>query len=117
MPEPPPPPADSVSSWAGSITRLIRDLGVSTVILGVMGFGVWQALSWVGATVVAPVVERHLRYLDKHENQLDTQIEVLKDIKGGQQDVLGSVKANQEYIINNSEALRIMLDKHKEQKP
>lgn len=48
-----------------------RDLGLTALIVSGIGVGVWRVVSWCGPNVVKPIVERHLRWLDKFEQTND----------------------------------------------
>lgn len=44
---------------------LIQNFGLAVACLIALGLGTWRALKWVGANVLKPMADRHIRFIDE----------------------------------------------------
>ena len=62
--------------------QIAQSFGLPVGILAVVLFALWRVLIWAGANVVAPLVAKHLAFLDRILAAQDAQTDALAKITG-----------------------------------
>lgn len=55
--------------------EIIERLGIPVGMLAFVSYGIWQAGGWLGVTIIAPLKDRHLQFLDS----LQTTLKILAE--------------------------------------
>lgn len=71
---------------------LIRDIGIPTGALIVIGYALWQACGWVAKEVVVPLRDRHFAFLTSLESTLSAIADTQKTLATELDRVSGLIK-------------------------
>lgn len=57
-----------------------KNLGVPTVLLAVLTFGLWQAAAWTGTHVLTPLVDQQVQFMRELSKNNEDNVGILRDI-------------------------------------
>ena len=70
-----------------------QSFGVPVLLLVFIGLGLWRAGMWMATTVIKPIMERHLRFLDTLERTIVGQENILDDLAKNQERLTEDIHA------------------------
>lgn len=71
---------DHARAWVDRIARLVERLGVATVILGFVGYGIWTIANRTLDEAVIPVARNHMEVVTKLSRTMDEVNHTLKSM-------------------------------------
>lgn len=61
---------------------IVKNLGFPIALLFIVGIAIWRIIIWLGKTVITPVTNRHIKFLDDVTKEFEKQTEELEKLTG-----------------------------------
>ena len=72
--------------------QIIREFGLPTMVLVVMGYGLWQCSAWIARELIVPMRDRHFAFLNSIESTLNAVVQTQQSLVTTQQNLLDEVE-------------------------
>ncbi len=64
---------------------IVKQLGLPVCIIMAGGFGLWRTLQWGAANIIKPLIDRHIKFLDRLESFMSDTGAALQKLSDNQE--------------------------------
>jgi hypothetical protein len=65
--------------------EIVKQLGLPVCIIMAGGFGLWRTVQWGAANIVKPLIDRHIKFLDRLESFMSDTGGALQKVSDNQE--------------------------------